>query len=311
MELVFDLGSDVGEHTLLPSSKWFLFRSPFNLRSSARARKSSRFSWRGSPQRRTWSSRSPPSWRSRGEDGCSSRECPGRRDWWRQGPSCVPSLVPHLHRPGSHLRSCFLLSDLRMRWLYSPGNRSTLGWTFGPFCFSKSGFAFFWYFLMVVIRSRDYSWWRHNEMSKCARVQIPFPTQFQPGNLTSKMLPRPKLILTAMTGARLGKEIRRISYLPWHFGARWCLGEVDFPANVVHFELVCSNHKFRICQIAIVKCSIKVCIQQMLHGLQKQYRSVLPKVQESYHFFFIKTSFFYQTTGLTKTFSVTRFPLTQ
>ena len=138
-------------------------------------------------------------------------------------------------------------------------------------------------------------------MSKCARVQIPFPTQFQPGNLTSKMLPRPKLILTAMTGARLGKEIRRISYLPWHFGARWCLGEVDFPANVVHFELVCSNHKFRICQIAIVKCSIKVCIQQMLHGLQKQYRSVLPKVQESYHFL-IKTSFFTKPLGSLRPF---------
>ena len=102
------------------------------------------------------------------------------------------------------------------------------------------------------------------------------------------MLPRPKLILTAMTGARLGKEIRRISYLPWYFGARWCWG-VDFPANVVHFELVCSNHKFRICQIAIVNCSIKVCIQQMLHGLKKQYRSVSTKVQESYHnLFFTK-----------------------
>ena len=148
-------------------------------------------------------------------------------------------------------------------------------------CFSKSGLAFFCFF-MVVIRSRDYSWWRHSEMSKCARVQIPFPTQFQPGNLTSKMLPRPKLILTAMTGARLGKEIRRISYLPWHFGARWYSGGVDFPANVVHFELVCSNHKFRICQIAIVKCSIKVCIQQMLHGLKnnialfyRKYRNLI------------------------------------
>ena len=66
-------------------------------------------------------------------------------------------------------------------------------------------------------------------------------------------------------------------------------GGVDFPANVVHFELVCPNHKFRICQIAIVIYWIKVCIQQMLHGLKKQYRSVLTKVQESYHnLFFIK-----------------------
>ena len=46
-------------------------------------------------------------------------------------------------------------------------------------------------------------------------------------------------------------------------------GELDFTANVVHFEIVCSNHKFCICQIAIFNCSIKVCIQQMLHGLKK------------------------------------------
>ena len=153
---------------------------------------------------------------------------------------------------------------------------------------------------MFVIRSHKYSWWQHHEMSKCAQVQIPLPTQFQPGNLTSKCCLDQNWYWQPWLAQDSAKKSAEFPTYPDILGPDGIQGGVDFPANVVHFELVCSNHKFRICQIAIVKCSIKVCIQQMLHGLKKQYRSVLTKVQESYHFLII--TFYYQTTGLSRTF---------